>query len=61
MEREKEAQLREKRGDLEISNRSMLTILKRDEHFTMQVGVAPSFFQREPGRYLNKLSDISQK
>lgn len=61
LEKEREAQLREKRDDLERSYKSMMTILNQAEHLTMQVGVALSFLKGNLENISGQLTDVSQK
>ena len=61
LEKQRELQLRERRDELERSLKSMMTILKRAEHLTMQTSVALSFLKGNLESISGKLSDITQK
>jgi two-component system sensor histidine kinase DegS len=61
LEKEREAQLREKRDDLERNYKSMMTILNQAEHLTMQVGVALSFLKGNLEDISDQLTDAAQK
>lgn len=56
-----EQQLRSKRDELERGYKSMLEILKRAEHLSVQLGVALSFLQGNLENISTHLSDASQK